>query len=60
MTLLDHDTFSIGKGSVKNKIISILKTLYIKSLPDNTTSQKQHQHNIRIKKNKLKTKSTHT
>jgi hypothetical protein len=60
MTLLDHDTFSIGKGSVKNKIISILKTLYIKSLPGNTTSQKQHQHNIRIKKNKSKTKSTHT
>jgi hypothetical protein len=36
MTLLDHDTFLIGKESVKNKIINTQKKLYIKSLSSNT------------------------
>jgi hypothetical protein len=54
MTLLDHDTFLIGKESVKNKIINTQKKLYIKSLSSNTWSQKQHQHNVTIKKNKSK------
>jgi hypothetical protein len=52
MTLLDHDIFFIGKESMKNKIINTQKKLYIKSLPDNMRSQKQHQHNVTIKKNK--------
>jgi hypothetical protein len=60
MTLLDHDIFFIGKESMKNKIINTQKKLYIKSLPDNMRSQKQHQHNVTIKKNKSETKSTHT